>query len=128
MANTPGPHSGDFDPNQPAEAGEDSRVSTRVTRNCETAKIRQGTCADQGATKRVLAENLKELQAQGKIDGLLAQWADLLRVVGNKGAHLTGEKVSAQDAQDALDFAEALLDHIYVLRARFDAFKARRHT
>ncbi|MFB7724123.1 DUF4145 domain-containing protein [Nocardia sp. NPDC056100] len=85
----------------------------------------EGTCADQGATKRILAENLRELQAQGKIDGLLAQWADLLRVVGNKGAHFTGEKVSAQDAQDALDFAEALLDHLYVLRARFDAFKAR---
>lgn len=68
----------------------------------------EGTCADQGATKRVLAENLKDLQAQRKIDGLLAQWADLLRVVGNKGAHFTGEKASAQDAQDALDFAEAL--------------------
>jgi hypothetical protein len=27
---------------------------------------------------------------------------------------------------DALSFAEALLDHIYVLRKRFDEFKARR--
>ncbi|MEU2042466.1 DUF4145 domain-containing protein [Nocardia niwae] len=85
----------------------------------------EGTCTEQGATKRVLRDNLKELQAQGKIDGLLADWADLLRVVGNKGAHFTGEKVPAQDAQDALDFAEALLDHLYVLRARFDEFKAR---
>lgn len=85
----------------------------------------EGTCADQGATKRILAENLRELQAQGKIDGLLAEWANLLRLVGNKGAHFTGEKVSAQDAKDAMDFAEALLDHLYVLRKRFDAFKSR---
>ncbi len=85
----------------------------------------EGTCKDQGAGKRTLAENLRELQTQGKIDGLLADWADLLRVVGNKGAHFTGEAVSAQDAKDALDFAEAFLDHLYVLRARFDEFKSR---
>lgn len=87
----------------------------------------EGTCADQGATKKTLAQSLKELQEQGKIDGLLAQWADLLRVVGNKGAHFTGDKGSSQDAQDALDFTEALLDHLYVLRARFDAFRARQN-
>lgn len=85
----------------------------------------EGTCSDQGSAKRTLAESLNELQTQGKIDGLLAEWADLLRVVGNEGAHYTGNKVSAQDAEDALDFAEALLDHLYVLRARFDGFKSR---
>lgn len=85
----------------------------------------EGTCANQGSTRRTLAESLKELQAQGKVDGLLAEWADLLRVVGNKGAHFTGNKVSAQDAEDALHFAEALLNHLYVLRARFDDFKSR---
>ncbi len=85
----------------------------------------EGTCKDQGTTKRTLAESLRELQALAKIDGLLAEWADLLRAVGNKGAHFTGERVTAQDAEDALDFAEALLDHLYVLRARFDEFKSR---
>lgn len=85
----------------------------------------EGTCAYQGSTKRTLADSLKELRAQGKIDGVLAEWADLLRVVGNEGAHFTGNKVPAQDAEDALDFAEALLDHLYVLRARFDDFKSR---
>ncbi|WP_131816787.1 DUF4145 domain-containing protein [Nocardia salmonicida] len=84
----------------------------------------EGTCADQGSTKKTLAEGLKELQAQGRIDGLLAEWADLLRVVGNKGAHY-GQTVSRDDAGDALHFAEALLDHLYVLRARFNAFQKR---
>lgn len=85
----------------------------------------EGTCAEQGSSKRTLAESLKDLQTQGKIDGFLAEWADLLRVVGNEGAHFTTNKVSAQDAEDALDFAEALVDHLYVLRARFDDFKSR---
>ncbi len=85
----------------------------------------EGTCDDQGATKRTLAESLKELQAKGRIDGTLAEWANLLRVVGNEGAHFTGEEGTAQDAEDALDFAEALLDHLYVLRQRFEDFKGR---
>lgn len=87
----------------------------------------EGTCADQGSTKRTLATSLKELRAQGKIDGFLAEWADLLRIVGNEGAHFSStDDASAQDAEDALDFAEALLDHLYVLRARFNAFQTRR--
>lgn len=87
----------------------------------------EGTCADQGSNKRNLAASLKDLQSSGKIDGLLAEWADLLRLVGNEGAHFSLDaNVSAQDAEDALDFAEALLDHLYVLRSRFDAFKGRR--
>jgi hypothetical protein len=32
------------------------------------------------------------------------------------GAHYTGRPVPREDAEDALAFAEALLDHIYVLR------------
>ena len=85
----------------------------------------EGTCADQGSTKATLAQSLQELQMQGKIDGILAQWADLLRIVGNEGAHFSERSVTAEDAKDALDFAEALLDHLYVLRERFEIFKAR---
>jgi len=85
----------------------------------------EGTCKEQGMTKRTLAENLKELQAQGLINDTLAQWADALRVVGNAGAHYTGRSVSREDAEDALHFAEALLDHSYVLRKRFEQFQQR---
>jgi Domain of unknown function (DUF4145) len=85
----------------------------------------EGTCAEQGIKKRTLAEALKDLQLQGIIDGTLAAWADALRVIGNIGAHYTGTAVSRQEAEDALAFAEALLDHIYVLRKRFNEFKAR---
>jgi hypothetical protein len=90
-------------------------------------RVLEGTCQDQGAKKRTLAASLKELEAQGKIDGMLAEWADLLRVVGNEGAHF-GSEPTREDALDALDFGEALLDHLYVLRKRFADFKQRRPT
>ena len=85
----------------------------------------EGTCADQGATNGALASRLRKLQGDGKIDGMLAEWANMLRVIGNEGAHFTKNKLTREDAEDALAFAEALLDHLYVLRKRFDEFKAR---
>jgi len=60
------------------------------------------------------------------IDGTIADWANALRILGNEGAHYTGRHVRRDDAEDAFAFAEALLDHIYVLRKRFDLFAERR--
>ena len=85
----------------------------------------EGTCADQGITRGSLAARLKKLHDKGTIDQTLTEWADALRVIGNVGAHYSETTVSRQDADDALAFAEALLDHIYVLRQRFDEFKTR---
>lgn len=85
----------------------------------------EGTCLDQGVKKKRLVDSLKELSTEGLIDGTLAEWADALRIAGNRGAHFTGEQVSRADAEDSLAFAEALLDHLYVLRKRFDEFKTR---
>jgi hypothetical protein len=85
----------------------------------------EGTCAEQGVKERNLAKSLDTMAARGLIDGTLAEWANALRIVGNKGAHYTGERISRDDAEDALAFAEALLDHIYVLRRRFAEFQTR---
>jgi hypothetical protein len=62
----------------------------------------------------------------GLIEGRLLEWAQELRVLGNEGAHFTGERVARQDAQDALALAEAILDYLYVFSAQFFEFKNRR--
>jgi hypothetical protein len=85
----------------------------------------EGTCKDQGVKAKTLAKGLREMADNGLIDGILAEWADALRIFGNKSAHFTGEEISREDAEDSLAFAEALLDHIYVLRQRFAEFKER---
>jgi hypothetical protein len=88
----------------------------------------EGACQLAGIREKPLQKALAALQAAGKVDGVMAEWADMLRVIGNEGAHFTGHSVSRDDAADALAFAEALLDHIYVMRTRFDDLKARRST
>lgn len=85
----------------------------------------EAVCKDQGSNKSVLAHSLDELSRLGKIDGRLLEWAHKLRVLGNSAAHSTTNRISLQDAGDALSFLEALLDYLYVLAAQFDAFQRR---
>jgi hypothetical protein len=73
-----------------------------------------------------LARGLEKLSESGLINSTIADWANALRILGNEGAHFTGRQVPRDDAEDALAFAEALLEHIYVLRKRFDEFEERR--
>lgn len=86
----------------------------------------EGVCVEHGVTSKTLDKGLAELQEQGKLDGRLVEWANALRVLGNQAAHYTGTPVTREDAQDALDFALALLDYLYVLTRRFEQFQGRR--
>lgn len=89
-------------------------------------RVLEGACQENNASAGTLVRKLARLKEDGVIDDTIAQWADALRVLGNEGAHYTGRRVSRDDAEDALAFAEALLDHIYVLRRRFEEFASRR--
>ncbi|MGC4796390.1 DUF4145 domain-containing protein [Micromonospora saelicesensis] len=86
----------------------------------------EGICRLNSVSKRTLFEGLRELQQRGQIDDRLMEWAEELRTLGNQGAHFTGTKVSREDASDAVDFAEAMLDYMYVLTVKFAEFKSRR--
>ena len=89
----------------------------------------EGLCADQGAKHGTLHRSLRELVQRNVIDERLLEWADGLRVLGNVGAHFTNQAaVSKQDASDALDLVEAMLDYVYVFSTKFEQFKARRNT
>jgi hypothetical protein len=86
----------------------------------------EGFCADQGVSHKTLHRALRELVQRNVIDARLLEWADGLRVLGNVGAHFTDQVVTRQDASDALDLIEAMLDYVYVFSAKFEQFKARR--
>ncbi|MFJ6139280.1 DUF4145 domain-containing protein [Kitasatospora sp. NPDC092286] len=81
-------------------------------------------CKAQGATGRDLRQKLICLKDSQKIEGRLYDWADELRMLGNEGAH--GDHSSRQDAEDALSFAEALFDYMFVLADRYEQFRKRR--
>ncbi len=86
----------------------------------------EGMCIDQGTGKKQLFAALSDLRDAKKIEGRLFDWAQALRALGNQGAHFSKEAVGREDAQDALELAEALLDYIYVFTAKYDEFQQRR--
>lgn len=72
-----------------------------------------------------LAKGLDEMQKAGLIDQSLLEWADMLRMSGNRAAHEVGKKVLKQDALDLIEFCHALIEYIFTYKQRFEEFKAR---
>lgn len=76
--------------------------------------------------KNALAKGLLELQERGLIDERLLKWGEQLRKHRNIAAHASEEKISREDATDLLDFVTAIVEYIFVLTARFEAFMERK--
>jgi hypothetical protein len=73
-----------------------------------------------------LGWGLKKLHHDGVIDRKLLEWAELLRESGNLAAHDPSAEVDGEDADDLIDFTEAILNYVFLLSARFETFKRRR--
>ncbi len=74
-----------------------------------------------------LFDGLKRMKAAGVISDELATWGDELRFLRNVGAHSTDDVVTQQDARDAVDFLNAIVETLYRLRPKFQAMRDRRH-
>lgn len=83
---------------------------------------------DLGVKGRDLATKLRNLHTDETIDSRLYEWAEALRFAGNDAAHEDdpAADISKEDANDLAIFTEAIIDFVYIYRARFDEFQARR--
>lgn len=86
----------------------------------------EALCKSLAAKGRDLARQLADLEAQGRIDSRLLNWAHGVRLVGNEAAHDVDATVTAEDARDILEFTEALLMYVYTLDSKFRSFQSRR--
>ncbi|MBI5533366.1 MAG: DUF4145 domain-containing protein [Deltaproteobacteria bacterium] len=75
---------------------------------------------------RRLFDGLAKMKEQGVISEELWRWGEALRFLGNTGAHPSGDKIQDADAKDAVEFLNAIIQNIYVLRPKFQAMQARR--
>ena len=64
--------------------------------------------------------------AAGALSQEVYDWASELRVIRNYGAHATEERIDWQDAREALDFLQVILELMYDLRPKFQKFRNRR--
>lgn len=86
------------------------KTSDPATFVVRVGSVLEAICAEQGiSSNKKLQSRLKDLAP--KLPDTLADMADHLRTLRNRGAH--GDTVEASDAEIAADFAEAILDHLY---------------
>lgn len=83
-------------------------------------------CSFLSANGRNLAERLDDLNSEKRIDARMRDWAHGIRLVGNEAAHETEASVGIDDARDILEFTDAFLTYVFILDAKYRAFKGRR--
>jgi hypothetical protein len=91
-------------------------------------QIRRGLeaiCLDRKVEQRNLRPALSELAKKGEIPPVLAEYTDVLRLLGNIGAHWTGQQVHPLQTPAIDDFFRAVIEYIYVAPSKLKEFKDR---
>jgi len=83
--------------------------------------IRRGLefiCKDKKATGNTLKEQLEDLSKNSIIPKNLAEMGDILRFLGNIGAHATTYELDKTEVQALDDFFIAMLEYVYIAPAK----------
>lgn len=82
-------------------------------------------CHDQNARGRTLCERLRDLASRGTFPGYFSEVTDLMRQIGNLGAHAEDSEVDFWDAELLDDFFRAVVEYIYVVPSKIVRMKQR---
>ncbi len=82
-------------------------------------------CNEQGATGGTLFQKLKVLVANKTFPGHFEEMTDLMRKVGNLGAHAGDDDVDFWDAELLDEFFRAVVEYVYIWPSRIERLKQR---
>lgn len=85
----------------------------------------EALCKDRGSTKKILAQNLKELCDRGELPPPLGMMTDILRMLGNKGSHASDDPVEPEYVDAIDEFFRAVVEYVYVAPHRVNEVQAR---
>lgn len=83
----------------------------------------EALCNDRGVSERNLAKSLEKLGERGELPSALYEATDIIRLVGNVGAHASEENVHPLQVMALDDFFKAVVEYVYVSPAKIDEFK-----
>ena len=87
----------------------------------------EAICIDKGETKGNLNNKLKNLKTNGLLEDTFFNWSNELREIGNLGAHSHDVEITKQDAEDTLEFFEALILYLYHLVDKYNELIKRKN-
>lgn len=86
-------------------------------------KALEALCEDRGAKGKNLQQQINYMVSNEELPATLADAADILRLLGNVGAHASGKHITFGQA-DAIDkFFLAIVEYIYVAPSRVNALR-----
>jgi hypothetical protein len=84
----------------------------------------EALCNDRAAVKGRLEKRLKDLSVRGEIPPKLAEMSDVLRVLGNAGAHDFEKKLSQRDANVIDRFFRSIIEYVYVAPHSLNSYRS----
>lgn len=82
-------------------------------------------CHEENAQGRTLFEQLKDLVSRGTFPGYFSEITDLMRQVGNLGAHAAERDVDVWDAELLDDFFRSIVEYVYIVPSKIERMKQR---
>jgi hypothetical protein len=82
-------------------------------------------CRDQKAQGTTLFNQLKDLISRGTFPGYFADITDLMRHIGNLGAHAGDHDIDTWDAELLGDFFRSVVDYVYIVPSKIERLKQR---
>ncbi len=83
----------------------------------------EAICEDRNAKRDSLQKMLLELASRGEVPPLLAEMTDVIRLLGNIGAHAADQDVRADHVHLINDFFRAIVEYVYVGRAKIKTIR-----
>jgi hypothetical protein len=117
------------------EAGRCLNANAAIATVVMCRRTIEAVVKDQGSSKRNLIDGIKDLVASKTLPDSLGALADVVRMVGNVGAHASEDEVKQSQAREMYDLTKALVDAVYItphrvanIRSKLDAEKAAKIT
>jgi hypothetical protein len=83
----------------------------------------EAVCDDRGAIKGTLQTRIKDLSSKGVVPATLAEISDILRLLGNIGAHGISERILPWQVWAIHDFFKIVIEYVYVAPSKLREFK-----
>jgi hypothetical protein len=83
----------------------------------------EALCEDRGAKSGTLQKMLNELSSKGEIPSTLMEATDLLRLLGNIGAHASEDTVQPWQVTTLDEFFRAIVEYVYVAPSKIKQFR-----
>jgi len=123
------PDSGILHPSVPENIAKCYRESARIKQlapNAFATQIRRALellCDDCGAKKGSLQKRLQDLVSKGIIPIFLAKMTDVLRLLGNIGAHGGKQDIKPSFVYSIDEFFRAIIEYVYIAPSKLKDFE-----